>query len=132
FSSSLVSIIWGATRIGWLLSVISTSDIRLRLLVLLITKHYTSTLFAGNILADQSVTLNTTAKILCGRAIVLNAAVTMDTNTISNDCIGAGAIGSGRSDYGSGNGAGQTACHTGAAGTRTRGTRIQSTPARLR
>lgn len=46
----------------------------------------TSTSFAGNILADQSVTLTTTAKILCGRAIALNAAVTMDTNTISNDC----------------------------------------------
>lgn len=46
----------------------------------------TSTVFAGNILADQSITLNTTAKILCGRALALNAAVTMDTNTISNDC----------------------------------------------
>ena len=59
----------------------------------------TTTLFAGNILADQSVTLNTTATILCGRALALNAAVTMDTNTISNECIGAGTIGS--SDYGS-------------------------------
>ncbi len=46
----------------------------------------TSTAFAGNILADQSITLNTTATILCGRAIALNAAVTMDTNTLSNDC----------------------------------------------
>jgi type VI secretion system secreted protein VgrG len=46
----------------------------------------TSTLFAGNILALQSITLNTTAKILCGRAIALNAAITMDTNTISNNC----------------------------------------------
>ena len=46
----------------------------------------TSTVFAGNILADQSITLNTTSKILCGRALALNAAVTMDTNTISNDC----------------------------------------------
>jgi type VI secretion system secreted protein VgrG len=46
----------------------------------------TSTVFAGNIIAKQAVTLNTTAKILCGRAIALNAAVTMDTNTISNDC----------------------------------------------
>ena len=45
----------------------------------------TSTAFAGNILADQSITLNTTAKILCGRAIALNGAVTMDTNTISNN-----------------------------------------------
>lgn len=46
----------------------------------------TSTAFTGNIIADQSITLNTTATILCGRAIALNAAVTMDTNTISNNC----------------------------------------------
>ena len=46
----------------------------------------TSTVFAGSIVADQSVTLNTTAKILCGRAIALNAAVTLDTNTLTNDC----------------------------------------------
>ena len=46
----------------------------------------TSTAFVGNIIADQSVTLTTSATILCGRAIALNAAVTMDTNTISNDC----------------------------------------------
>ncbi|SDA22564.1 type VI secretion system secreted protein VgrG [Nitrosospira sp. Nsp18] len=61
----------------------------------------TSTLFAGNILADQSITLNTTAEILCGRAIALHGAVTMDTNTISNDCTGGGDIGSGRNDFGS-------------------------------
>ena len=64
----------------------------------------TSTLFAGNIIANQSVTLNTTASILCGRAIALNAAVTLDTNTISNDCNvfnGTGGTG-GRSDFGSG------------------------------
>jgi hypothetical protein len=61
----------------------------------------TSTLFAGNILADQSITLNTTAKILCGRAIAKNAAVTMDTNTISNDCTNGGDFGTGRSDFGS-------------------------------
>ncbi len=60
----------------------------------------TSTAFAGNILADQSVTLNTTATILCGRAFALNAAVTMDTNTISNDCIADNI--SGPTDYGSG------------------------------
>jgi len=53
----------------------------------------TGTLFAGNIIADQSITLNTGAKILCGRAIALNAAVTLDTNTISNSC-GAGDFGS--------------------------------------
>jgi len=61
----------------------------------------TSTVFAGNILADQSITLNTTAKILCGRAIALNAAVTMDTNTISDTCAGGGDYGSGRTDFGS-------------------------------
>ncbi len=60
----------------------------------------TSTVFAGNILADQSITLKTTAKILCGRAIALHAAVTMDTNTLSNDC-NAYNGGTGRSDYGS-------------------------------
>ena len=74
----------------------------------------TSTLFAGNILADQSVTLNTAAKILCGRAIALNAAVTMDTNTISNDCnaYNGGDISDygsvGLSGYSSGNSGGQT------------------------
>lgn len=52
----------------------------------------TSTLFAGNLIADQSITLNTNARILCGRAIALNAAVTLDTNTVSNDC---NAIGGG-------------------------------------
>jgi len=67
----------------------------------------TSTIFAGNIIANQSITLNTTARILCGRAIALNAAVTMDTNTVSNDCTfggdGAAAtlLGGGRSDQGS-------------------------------
>jgi type VI secretion system secreted protein VgrG len=61
----------------------------------------TSTVFVGNILADQSITLDTTAKILCGRAIALNAAVTMDTNTLSDDCRGSGATDSGRTDFGS-------------------------------
>ena len=46
----------------------------------------TTTAFAGNILALDSITLNTGAKILCGRAIALTAAVTMDGNTISNNC----------------------------------------------
>jgi len=42
----------------------------------------TYTTFAGNILADQSITLTTGSTILTGRAIAVNAAVTMDTNTI--------------------------------------------------
>ncbi len=62
----------------------------------------TLTTFAGNILADQSITLTSGVRILCGRAIALNGAVTMDTNTISNDCTGGGDLGSGRTDFGSG------------------------------
>ena len=61
----------------------------------------TSTTFAGNILADASITLNTSASILCGRAIALTAAVTMDTNTISNNCSNGGDLGCGRTDFGS-------------------------------
>ena len=45
----------------------------------------TTTAFAGNIIADESITLTTRATIVCGRAIALNAAVTMDTNTVSID-----------------------------------------------
>ena len=60
----------------------------------------TTTVFAGNILADQSITLDTGAKILCGRAIALVAAVTMDSNAISNNC-SLENYGSGRSDFGS-------------------------------
>ena len=57
----------------------------------------TGTTFEGNILADQSVTLNNSAKILCGRAFAQVAAVTMDTNTISDTC----PAGSSPSDFGS-------------------------------
>jgi hypothetical protein len=46
----------------------------------------TTTLFEGNIIALASVTMNTGSTIECGRAIALTGAVTMDTNTISNDC----------------------------------------------
>lgn len=42
----------------------------------------TDTSFAGYLIADQSITLNTGATIECGSAIALNAAVTLDTNTI--------------------------------------------------
>jgi type VI secretion system secreted protein VgrG len=60
----------------------------------------TSTVFAGNIIADQSITLTTSADILCGRAIALNGAITMDTNRISSNNT-AQDFGSGRSDFGS-------------------------------
>ena len=43
----------------------------------------TTTAFKGNILADQSITLNTGAEIISGRALAQNGAVTLDTNAIS-------------------------------------------------
>lgn len=43
----------------------------------------TGTVFLGNIIADQSITLNTGAIIDCGRALALNAAVTLDSNNIT-------------------------------------------------
>jgi Ice-binding-like len=61
----------------------------------------TATTFAGNILADQSITLTTGATIICGRAIAIHGAVTLDDNTISNDCANGGDYGSGRTDGGS-------------------------------
>lgn len=60
----------------------------------------TGTTFAGNILAHDAITLNTAATILCGRAIALNAAITLNNNTISNDC-SEDSLGSGRTDFGS-------------------------------
>lgn len=53
----------------------------------------TSTVFAGNILADQSITMTTEAQIQCGRALAAVAAVTLDTNVVTNNCPG--------SDFGS-------------------------------
>ena len=49
----------------------------------------TTTSFAGSILAQQSITLTTGASILCGRAIALNGAVTMDNNVVSAECLSA-------------------------------------------
>ena len=50
----------------------------------------TGTVFLGNILALDSITLTTRANILPGRALARNAAVTMDTNTVSiQGCSGA-------------------------------------------
>jgi len=62
----------------------------------------TGTSFQGNILADASITLDTSAAILCGRALAATGAVTMDTNTISNNCSGTGTQGSGGNGQGSG------------------------------
>jgi type VI secretion system secreted protein VgrG len=60
-----------------------------------------STMFSGNILALASISMDSTAQIVCGRAIAQTGAVTMITNTISNDCSGTGDYGTGISDYGS-------------------------------
>ncbi len=60
----------------------------------------TNTTFAGNILALQSITLNTNASILCGRAFAQNGAITLDTNVISDGC-GVYNASSGRTDFGS-------------------------------
>ncbi len=46
----------------------------------------TSTTFEGNIVALTSISLDTAAKIPCGRALARNGAVTMDTNVISIGC----------------------------------------------
>jgi type VI secretion system secreted protein VgrG len=62
----------------------------------------TATDFAGNILAEQAITLTTGARILCGRAIALNASVTMDGNTLSNDCSADGSLSGASVDFGSG------------------------------
>jgi len=43
----------------------------------------TTTSFTGDILALTSITLNTSAKIICGDALAQNGAVTLDNNTIT-------------------------------------------------
>ncbi|MGC2111436.1 MAG: ice-binding family protein [Candidatus Korobacteraceae bacterium] len=49
-----------------------------------------ATAFQGTIIANTSITLVTGTTINCGRAIALNGAVTMDTNTVDIDnCAGA-------------------------------------------
>ena len=59
-----------------------------------------SSVMVGNIIALDTVSFGSTASILCGRAISLNAAVTMIGNTISNDC-DVFNDSTGRTDYGS-------------------------------
>jgi Ice-binding-like/PEP-CTERM motif len=61
----------------------------------------TGSSFAGNILAGTSITFDTGATLLCGRAIALTGAVTLDGNSLSNGCGGDGDLGSGRMDFGS-------------------------------
>ncbi len=59
-----------------------------------------STAFAGNILASKSISFDSSASIVCGRAIALTGAVTMIGNTISNNCVSQN-FGTNISDYGS-------------------------------
>jgi hypothetical protein len=44
--------------------------------------------FLGNILADTSITMDSTATDLCGRALAENGAVTLDDNTLTSGCTG--------------------------------------------
>jgi hypothetical protein len=94
-SASSVRVINGGANVGvfWLLGVTGGAGTGSATLG-------TTTSFAGNILALDSITLTTNATITCGRAFAQNAAVTMDTNTISNNC-STFDNGSGRSDFGS-------------------------------
>jgi type VI secretion system secreted protein VgrG len=94
-SASSVQVINGNATVGvfWLLGVTGGSGTGSATLG-------TTTTFAGNILALDSITLTTNAEILCGRALAQNGAVTMDTNVISNSC-SAFDNGSGRTDFGS-------------------------------
>ena len=50
----------------------------------------TATVFGGSLLADQSITLGAGTTLQCGRAIALNAALTLDNNTVSTECPGVG------------------------------------------
>ena len=86
-SSSVVNVIHGGPLSGvyWLMGVTGGSGTGSATLG-------TNTMFAGNILALDSITLVTGAEIL-GRAIALHAAVTMDTNTINNNTQDFGSYG---------------------------------------
>ena len=94
-SASSVDVIHGGAGVGlfWLLGVTGGAGTGSATLG-------TTTAFEGNILALDSVTLNTGATILCGRAFAQNATVTMDTNTISNNCSTFNGL-SGGDDFGS-------------------------------
>jgi hypothetical protein len=48
----------------------------------------TNTTFMGNILALASITMNTSATDLCGRALASTGAVTLDQNSLSGTCTG--------------------------------------------
>ena len=65
----------------------------------------TYTSFVGNIIAYSTIAMQTGATDACGSVISLTAAVTMDTNTISNTCAGGtGGGGGGGTVIGGGTG----------------------------
>lgn len=95
-SASSVDVINGGAGVGvfWLLGVGGSGSATLG----------TTTAFEGNILSLDSVTLTTGATILCGRAFAQTGSVTMDTNTVSDNCAtfnGSSGSGGGN-DFGSG------------------------------
>jgi hypothetical protein len=94
-SSAVVDVINGSSTSGvyWLMGVTGGAGTGAATLG-------PSTVFAGNIIALDTIAFDSTAEILCGRAISLDAAVTMITNTISNDNSVFNG-GTGRGDFGS-------------------------------
>jgi hypothetical protein len=73
-SSSFINVINGGASSGVFWQVGSSATLG------------SDSVFAGNILALASISLNPRANILCGRAFALTGAVTLIDNTISNDC----------------------------------------------
>jgi hypothetical protein len=94
-SSSVVNVINGDSTSGvyWLMGVTGGSGTGSATLG-------SDTVFAGNIIALDSISLDPRAEILCGRAFALTGSVTLIDNLISNNNT-AQDFGSGRSDFGS-------------------------------
>lgn len=92
-SSSFVNVINGGVNNGLFWQVGSSATLG------------SGTSFAGNIIADQSISMNSSASILCGRAIALVGAVTMNNNIIANGC---GTVSGGGSSTGYGGDQGYT------------------------
>ena len=57
--------------------------------------------FLGNLIAEQAVTLNSRARILCCRAIALNAALRLNSNDLSRDCLRSSGTTGGPGNFGS-------------------------------
>jgi len=60
-----------------------------------------TTVFEGNIIALDSISFDSAAEIVCGRAMALTAEVSMINNTISNNCFDGGSEGTGNNDFNS-------------------------------